>query len=133
MGLILSQRLYATIQAVCPVDGVALINVAAHAVRIDFNASATQTQKDAANAAIVAFDWSAAADAAFQVQQDRANAIAIFLADTSPAGKVLRGAILALIDQLNVIRAALPAPLGAITVAQAKAAVQAKINGGTVD
>lgn len=34
--------------------------------------------------------------------------------------------LLALIDQLNVIRAALPVPLGAITPAQAAAAVRAK-------
>jgi len=34
--------------------------------------------------------------------------------------------VLALIDQLNVIRAALPSPLGAITPAQAIAAVRAK-------
>lgn len=34
--------------------------------------------------------------------------------------------VLALIDQLNVIRAALPAPLGAITPAQALAAVRTK-------
>lgn len=133
MGLIISQRLYATVQAVCPVDGVALLNLVARTVRIDFSASATQGQKDAANAAVAAFDWSAAADVAWQLQKDRADAIAIFLADTSPSAKVLRGAILALIDQLNIIRAALPAPLGAITVAQAKTAIQNKINGGTVD
>lgn len=34
--------------------------------------------------------------------------------------------VLALIDQLNVIRAALPSPLGAITPAQAIAAIRAK-------
>ncbi len=34
--------------------------------------------------------------------------------------------VLAIIDQLNVIRAALPAPLGGITPAQAVAAVRAK-------
>lgn len=34
--------------------------------------------------------------------------------------------VLAIIDQLNVIRAALPVPLGAITPAQAMAAVRAK-------
>jgi hypothetical protein len=34
--------------------------------------------------------------------------------------------LLALLDQINVIRAALPSPLGAITPAQAAAAVRAK-------
>ena len=38
----------------------------------------------------------------------------------------LKALALALIDQLNVIRAALPVPLGAITPAQAIAAVRAK-------
>jgi len=37
-----------------------------------------------------------------------------------------RAIILALIDQLNVIRAALPVPLGAITPAQAISAIRAK-------
>lgn len=38
----------------------------------------------------------------------------------------LKALVLALIDQLNVIRAALPVPLGAITPAQALAAIRAK-------
>ncbi len=38
----------------------------------------------------------------------------------------LRALVLALIDALNVIRAALPVPLGAITPAQALAAIRAK-------
>lgn len=37
-----------------------------------------------------------------------------------------RALVLALIDQLNTIRAALPSPLGAITPAQALAAIRAK-------
>lgn len=44
--------------------------------------------------------------------------------DAMPIGT--KALILALIDQLNVIRAALPSPLGAITPVQAIAAVRAK-------
>ena len=44
--------------------------------------------------------------------------------DTMPVFQ--KAIILALIDQLNVIRAGLPVPLGAITPAQALAAIRAK-------
>lgn len=125
-------RLSAAVRVVCP-DADISVGVIGNSATVTFRSNGTQAQKDAAQAVINAFDWTAPADAAWQLTQDRANAIAIFLADTSPSAKVLRGAILALVDQLNVIRAALPVPLAAITVAQAKTAIQNKINGGTVD
>lgn len=63
----------------------------------------------------------AAVDAAAPAtpQTDAQNAI-----DAMPI--IEKAIILALIDQLNVIRAALPAPLGAITPAAAIAAIRAK-------
>lgn len=44
-----------------------------------------------------------------------------------------RAILLTLLDQINTIRAALPTPLGAITPAQAKTAVQNKIASGAAD
>jgi hypothetical protein len=67
--------------------------------------SATQT----------ALDTTAATTAALTNQQ---------IVDAMPM--VLKAVALTLVDQLNVIRAALPVPLGAITVPQAIAAIRAK-------
>lgn len=123
-------RLFTVISAACPITG---LSGSQANLRIDYDPGATPAQKTAAANALAAFDWTQTAQDAWQLTQDRANAIALFIADPSPSSKVLRGAILALVDQLNVIRAALPTPLAAITVSQARAAIQTKINGGTVD
>jgi hypothetical protein len=44
-----------------------------------------------------------------------------------------RAILLTILDQLNTIRAALPTPLSAITPAQARTAVQNKLNSGAAD
>jgi hypothetical protein len=76
-----------------------------------------------------ATDWSGADITAAQNLLDTTVATTPEIAaqrmiDTMPIET--KALLLALIDQLNVIRAALPAPLGAITPAQAIAAVRAK-------
>lgn len=73
--------------------------------------------------------WSAPQIAAAQTTIDTAPAAtgAIVGQSAVDAWPVeFRALVLALIDQLNVIRAALPVPLGPITPAQAIAAVRAK-------
>lgn len=133
MNLEKSARLNRVLSALAPITSVSVPTIGTSVgVVIQFN-GATGAQQTAANNALAAFDWSDAAQAAWQTDQDRAGAIAAFLLDTSASSKVLRGAILALLDQINVIRAALPKPLPAITIAQAKTAIQNKINSGIVD
>src|SRR4029077_16436241 len=70
---------------------------------------------------------------AFILNSQRTDAIAQFTTDPSGISKLNRAILLTLLDQLNIIRAALPVPLGAITPAQAKTAIQNKLNSGAAD
>lgn len=64
-----SQRLNDAVAAVCPILGVAILDLAAHATRIDFDPSATVQQQTAANNAVASFDWSAGAQSVYDAQQ----------------------------------------------------------------
>jgi hypothetical protein len=61
------------------------------------------------------------------------QAVATATTGTDPLSTLQRAVLLALLDQLNIVRAALPTPLGAITPAQARAAIAAKINTNAAD
>lgn len=119
--------------AVCPIDGIALLDPVAHTVRIDFKVAATAPQRTAANGVVAGFDWSDAAELSAQNSRDRTSAATIFMTDTSAAGKILRATILVLLDEINILRAASVPSLPARTIAQARTAIQNKIDGGTVD
>jgi hypothetical protein len=102
-----------------PIDGVSIGDPANRATwAAQFTAAATPAQKATAAALLL----SVVVDAAAQATQDQLDAQAFI--DTLPIWA--KALALALIDQLNVIRAGLPAPLGPITVAQAIAAIRAK-------
>jgi len=88
------------------------VTAATGAVVVDKPSAWTAPQITAVQSAVTA-----AADAT--PQTDAQN----YLDSMTIADKAI---ILAIIDQLNVIRAALPSPLGAITPAQAVAAVRTK-------
>ncbi len=63
-------RLQATIAALAPIDGLSVPTFGNSAtVRIDFKASATGPQRTAAQNALTAFDWSDAAQAAYDAAQ----------------------------------------------------------------
>jgi hypothetical protein len=72
-------------------------------------------------------------ETAAQVTADLRSLGQALLSDPAGAQKLQRAVLLALLDQLNTLRAALPAPLPAVTVAQARAAVIAKITSGAAD
>jgi hypothetical protein len=102
-----------------PIDGVSIGDPAVRATwTVQFQASATPAQKTTAAALLL----TVAVDAAAQATQDQLDAQGII--DGIPIWA--KALVLALIDQLNVIRAALPVPLGPITPAQALAAIRAK-------
>jgi len=61
------------------------------------------------------------------------QAVATAATGLDPLSTLQRAILLVILDQLNAIRALLPIPLGAVTPAQAKAAVVAKINAGVAD
>jgi hypothetical protein len=102
-----------------PIDGVAIGTLADRATwRVKFQAAATAPQRTQAQTILD----TVAIDVAALAAQDQIDAQA-FIDGLPIWAKAL---VLALIDQLNVIRAALPSPLGAITPAQAIAAIRAK-------
>jgi hypothetical protein len=85
---------------------------------VTFTAAATPAQQASAATLLT----TVVVDAAAQAVQDQRDAQTQM--DAIPI--VTKAIVLALIDQLNVIRAALPVPLGAITPAQAIAAIRTK-------
>lgn len=102
-----------------PILGVSIGNPADRATwSVVFDPSATAGQRTTA-ATVLA---SVAIDAPAQAIDDEKNAQGEI--DAWPI--VTRALVLALIDQLNVIRAALPTPLPAIAPAQAIAAIRLK-------
>lgn len=86
--------------------------------RVQFQAAATPAQQAQAAALLL----SVAIDAPAQALADQQDAQAFV--DTLPIWA--KALALALVDQLNVIRGNLPAPLPPITAAQAIAAIRAK-------
>jgi hypothetical protein len=102
-----------------PIDGVTIPDPAIRSTWVaQFTAAATPAQK--ATAATILN--TVAVDVAAQGVQDQLDAQAFI--DALPIWA--KAEALAIIDQLNVIRAALPTPLGAITPTQALAAIRAK-------
>jgi len=102
-----------------PVDSVSIGDPATRATwLVTFAATATPAQVASAPAILA----TVAVDAAAQNAQDQRDAQALI--DAAPI--LTKAIVLALIDQLNVIRAALPVPLGPISPAAAIAAIRAK-------
>lgn len=63
----------------------------------------------------------------------RTAAITELLTGTTDEAKLNRAILLVILDEVNVIRALLPGPPAARTVAQLKTAIQNKLNAGTAD
>ncbi len=144
-------RLDSAIKAVCPIDGT---SGEQGSVRIDYSAVATQQQRAAADAALASFDWSANAQAAFDLTQGRADAASIFNATTAQA-KANKAIVQLVVDELNLLRqrdtdlrAQIAAAstladlktrvssmtaLSARTLSQALTAIQAAIGSGKAD
>lgn len=110
------RHLMASLVAVCPVSGLYIAGIdSSVGARIDFAPAATPAQQIAAQNVLATFNWSDGAQQSYQLQQDRAAAIDIFLADTSANAKVLRGTILAILDEINILRLATPRAISSIT------------------
>lgn len=128
-------RLHQAIEAVCPIVGVSI--TADNVGTIDYDPSATAAQVAAAKSALAAFDWSDTAYSAWLTQQQRQQATGNVGTATAgldtPEYVVMRAIVELLVDQLNVLRAAVSPPLAAITYAQAKTAIANKINAGSAD
>lgn len=141
------QRLHDTIESVCPIDGVSVGNWGqAGTVRIDFDPTATDQQKSAAQQALASFDWSDAAEAAWEAAQNTSQTIGN-LSATDPVPRAARAGCIALMASLDECRVKLNEIITTVnsklgtsittlavgdTVEQALATVQAMIEAGQV-
>lgn len=102
-----------------PIDGVSIGDVADRSTwAAQYTAAATPAQITQGNGLLLTAPINAAAQAAQDQRDAQARVDALEI--------TLKAIVLALVDQLNVIRAALPSPLGPITPAQALAAIRTK-------
>lgn len=97
-----------------PIISVRLLTEVPPVAEIQFDPSATPAQQAAATAVLTAFDWSAGALVTVTRDQQRAQAAAL-LADPQGNFKLVRGVVLALLDEINILRAAMPRPVQSIT------------------
>jgi hypothetical protein len=140
-------RLLTAVAAVCPIDGVDIGTFGNKAtVTIHFNAAATTPQKTAAQNVVNTFDWSAAAQLAWQNLQARTAAVAVLTSDPSFQYKVSRAIALLTASWITQFYAAVAAAttladlktrVAALpdvsTPAKVLALVQAQISGGQAD
>jgi hypothetical protein len=92
-----SQRLAAAILA--PVASIAIVERGT--ARIDFNDTATEQERSAANAALLAFDWSPEADLAWLELKQKADAGLVFEDPKEPERRVLLALVRAIVDEFN--------------------------------
>lgn len=123
--------LHAAIAAVCPIDGVAILNPVTHVVRIDFQPAATAPQRTAANNVVAAFDWTAGTQATRDAQAAKAGATAGIDLGQMQNGtidqRLIRAQALVMLDEINLIRANFAAPMTPRTSVQLVNAIKAKI------
>ena len=93
-------RLHVAIAAVCPIVG---LSGSQGAIRIDYAQNATQAQREAAVAALAAFDWSQAAHDTWVTTRTRTTAKAWVLGQSMEA-KAVRALALVLLDEVNKLR-----------------------------
>lgn len=110
-------RLDAALRAAgIPVDGVA---GSQGSVRVDYQAAATGPQRTQGASIVTAFDWSAAADTTSAAQQAKAQASAGIDNGQLQAGdkyeRMARAVALFVLDEINILRAAVLHPIVSIT------------------
>ncbi|HWB13418.1 MAG TPA: hypothetical protein VG826_29605 [Pirellulales bacterium] len=150
---LLFQRLHDALAAACPIDGVSVVTPGDNAtVRIDYASSATDAQKTAAQSALASFDWSDAAQAAWELAQNQSqagtlvqatDAIPIAVRALGQACLTVDNELAAAIGQLIANQAAIAAKVGAtittitpppqIPLATAQANVAAIISSGAAN
>jgi hypothetical protein len=101
--------IYALAAAGIPVDRVTITGPTS--ATVTYLSFATQTQIDAGDAILAAFDWSASAQATWETALQRAIG-ARLLSLLHPEYKLLRGVVAAILDEINVIRQQLPQLIG---------------------
>jgi len=126
-------RLHDAIAGLAPIDGVS-VNADHSVVRIDFKAEATQGQRDAANAAAAAFDWSPGAEDAWTASKMRTRSKKI-TASSLPATpaeayedlRSLRALASIVLDEINALRGWLSSFQGEVAAATSLADLKARV------
>lgn len=119
-------RLYAQMQAVCPLRGCPIVP-STDPTQVTFLPAATATpqQIQAAQNVINTFDFSDNAQQRYLAQQ--------LASDNAAQNKLLRALLMVLLDEINTLRGALPAPLVNRTPAQLRTAIATKLSSGAAD
>lgn len=113
---VVTVRLHETVLAACPQTISIDVGTIGNSATVTFTApGATGPQLTAGQNAINAFDWSAAADTAWQNLKYRVSAKAIYTASPDDLAKILRAVALVIMDQFNIMRAAVLHPIVSIT------------------
>lgn len=128
MNAATTARLYSAVAAAAPTHGVS-VGVAGDptTVRVDFAPGATDAQRAAAAAVVAGFDWSDAAQSAWEAGRSRADA-ATLIADFRAVPIAVRACMLVIHGSLNEIRARVGLP--AVAEADAMAAILTLIDSG---
>ena len=122
-----AERLQASVAAVCPIFGVSIGTPGDSAsCRFQPLAIATPAQLSAAQTAINAFDWSVAAQTAYENLQAR-TAADVALGDPGPACKLQRAAALALLDEINALRGWITSLKSAVAAATTLADMKTRV------
>lgn len=131
-----AKRLHAILANVCPILGVS-INHAGNGGTFIPAATATPAQIAAANGEIASFDWSDAAQAAWETTEARSesqNRLGIVSSgEDTPEYVTFRALAHVLLREINALRAAVVPPLAAVTLAQLKTAIANEIDAGSAD
>lgn len=101
------QRLHETIAAVAPIRGVSV--GADDSISINFDDAATTEQREAAQNALNAFDSSPQAQAAWELEKRRQEAIAWLDSDTKDA-RAVRSVLLVVMGEIRALKADTPLP-----------------------
>ncbi len=105
MLVLKAARLEEAVKPVCPVIGVQMTSP----VTVDFAAEATAEQRAAAQAVVDAFDWSSDAQAAWELEKRRQEAIAWLDSDTKEA-RAVRSVLLVVMGEIRALKADTPLP-----------------------
>ena len=128
-----AEHLDKAIKAVCPIVGVSIgKDGVPSTVRIDFAPEATAQQRVDAQGIVDGFNWSEAAELARINLAQRQRATELLNGPRQEA-KLQRAVVSMLLNEINLIRAALVPPLPPRTMAQARTAISNKLADGTVD
>lgn len=98
----MTERLTAAVSVVCPIHGVSVRTPGdSSTVRIDFRYEATPEQRAAAQAVVDGFDWSEAAQSAWELTRNRTTALTTALTRRDDTAITVRAWLVAITKLVN--------------------------------